>query len=202
MQLPLQLSFRDIDSSPAVAEHVRHRAERLDTHFARITGCRVVLEGSRHVRPQHEKRYHVRIDLTVPNAELLAGSHPAEAVHLDLHAAIDDAFNEAERMLEDYKHRARWDVKRHEGTPHGRVIKLFGWEGYGFLETHDGREVYFHRNSVLHDRFDKLEIGSMVRFAEEDGDRGPQASTVEVTGRSRRHERAHHDDDHERPTLV
>jgi cold shock CspA family protein len=31
----------------------------------------------------------------------------------------------------------------------GRVAKLFSEPGYGFIETPEGRQVYFHANSVL-----------------------------------------------------
>jgi cold shock CspA family protein len=54
--------------------------------------------------------------------------------------------------------------------------------GYGFIETADGREIYFHRNSILNDDFGRLRIGAAVRFAEESGDRDPQASSVWVHG--------------------
>jgi cold shock CspA family protein len=53
-------------------------------------------------------------------------------------------------------------------------------EGYGFLETPDGREIYFHRHSVLHPGFDRLAIGRVL-FVEEPGE-GPQASTVAIAG--------------------
>jgi cold shock CspA family protein len=43
-----------------------------------------------------------------------------------------------------------------------------------------GSEIYFHRHSVLSPGFDHLAVGTEVRFAEEEGDRGPQASTVEI----------------------
>ena len=49
---------------------------------------------------------------------------------------------------------------------------------FGFIETNDGREIYFHRNSVLNGDFAKLAVGAHVTFAEEMGDKGPQASTV------------------------
>ena len=48
-------------------------------------------------------------------------------------------------------------------------------EGYGFLETRDGRELYFHSISVLNGDFDRWEIGSKVRFAGEEGEKRPQA---------------------------
>ena len=56
-------------------------------------------------------------------------------------------------------------------------------EGYGFLKTGDGREIYFHRNSVLDDAFARLKPGARVAFSEEMGDKGPQASTVKLLGK-------------------
>ena len=60
---------------------------------------------------------------------------------------------------------------------------MFPLEDYGFIKTHDGRRVYFHRNSVLDGRFDELDLESEVVFVEEMGNVGPQASTVRLTGR-------------------
>jgi len=58
---------------------------------------------------------------------------------------------------------------RNEAENHGHVANFVAGEGYGFIETADGREVYFHRNSVLDDAFEHLTVGSEVRFAEEMG---------------------------------
>jgi len=54
---------------------------------------------------------------------------------------------------------------------------------FGFLEAADGHEVYFHRNSVLPDAYDRLAVGTRVTFAEEMGEKGPQASTVKLLGK-------------------
>jgi ribosomal subunit interface protein len=200
MKLPLQITFRDIDSSPAIAEHVRRRADKLDTFSDRITSCRVAIEApNRHTH--RGKQYHVRIDLTVPGHELVSNHTPPEIATQDLHVAIDRAFDDMQRQVEEWARRVRGDVKRHHGTPHARVAKIFRDRGYGFLETSDGREIYFHRNSVLRGRFDRLEIGAEVRFAEEEGDKGPQASTVDVTGRPRRAPTLH-TTEAERPSYV
>ena len=51
---------------------------------------------------------------------------------------------------------------------------------FGFLESADGREIYFHRNSVLDNAFSQLVSGSRVTFAEEMGEKGPQASTLKL----------------------
>ena len=67
-------------------------------------------------------------------------------------------------------------------------LRIYPDQGFGFLETADGREVYFHRSSVLNGGFDRLAIGTEVRFAEEPGEKGPQASTVQPVGESGHHE--------------
>ena len=82
-----------------------------------------------------------------------------------------------------YARRRRGQKKNHEPAPAARVAKLFPTEDYGFLETRDGRELYFHKNSVLNHGFERLEIGAEVSFTEELGDKGPQASTVRPVGR-------------------
>ena len=74
-------------------------------------------------------------------------------------------------------------MKKHAVPLHGKVVTLDLQEGFGFIETANERQIYFHRNSVLDADFEKLEIGKEVRFAEEQGEQGPQASTVHVIGK-------------------
>jgi ribosomal subunit interface protein len=182
----VRITFRDFSSTDALQARVRERATKLFDLFPKITMCNVALEAP-HRRHRHGHKFRCRVDLVVPNAELVAQNAEESDVSEDVYAALEEAFDEATRQLEDYVRRARWDVKQHDGTPHARVAKLVVGEGpgsrYGFLETHDGREIYFHEHSVLHGRFDNLEIGMEVRFAEEEGEKGPQASTVAVTKR-------------------
>jgi cold shock CspA family protein len=78
---------------------------------------------------------------------------------------------------------AKCATKPHEAENLGHVAKFVAGEGYGFIETADGREVYFHCNSVLDDAFEHLTVGSEVRFVEEMGEKGPQASTVRLVGK-------------------
>ncbi|HTN87342.1 MAG TPA: cold shock domain-containing protein, partial [Sorangium sp.] len=60
----------------------------------------------------------------------------------------------------------------------GVITKLFS--DYGFITTTDGREIYFHERSILSGPFSDLKIGMGVAYTEEDGDKGPQASTVRI----------------------
>ncbi len=180
MQLPLQISFRDIPPSEAVETKIRERAEKLDRYYDRIMSCRVVVEAP-HGRHHQGKLFHVRVDLTVPGGELVVSREPAQHhAHEDVFVAIRDAFDAAQRQLADHARRHRGDTKTHEGPAVARVCRLFEAEGYGFIETPDGQEVYFHRNSVLDGNFDTLKVGSEVRLAIEEGDKGLQASTVHV----------------------
>src|SRR6516225_3298425 len=183
MQVPLQVSFRHMEHSEAIEALIREKVAKLDASPDHIMGCRVVVEpaGKHH---EHGNLYEVRIDITVPGEEIVVTREPSEhAEYKDIQVAIRDAFDSARRRLEDYVRRRRGTVKALETAPHARVSKLFPDEDYGFIETPDGREIYFHRHSILHDAFDRLEIGTEVTFVEEAGKKGPQASTVKLVGR-------------------
>jgi ribosomal subunit interface protein len=181
MQIPLKVTLRNVSPSAAIEAAIRERASRLERWCDRIIRCRVLAEAPQ--RRHHRKGgpYNVRIDLTVPGDELVVNRQAAQ----DLYVAIREAFEVARRQLQDYARRQRGAVKAHEAPSHGRVSRLFPDEGYGFLETPDGREIYFHHHSVLGSGFNRLSVGTEVRFAEEEGEEGPQASTVVIPGRSR-----------------
>ncbi len=173
MQIPLQITLRDMPASEAVETRIREKAQKLDSFYDRIMSCRVVVESPQ--RHQHQGKLHsVRIDLSVPGAELVVN----RVQHEDIYVAIRDAFNAIGRKLEDYARRQRGDVKIHDVPHHGRVTKIFPTEGYGFIETPDRRELYFNRNSVVEPEFEQLEIGAEVVYVEEQGKEGPQARRV------------------------
>lgn len=184
MQIPLQITFRNLGRSQAVEARVREHVEKLDKYCDRITGCRVVVE-EQHKHHRHGNHYHVRVDVTVPGGELVASREPDEHhAYTDVYVAIRDAFDTMRRQLEDYaRRRNRRVIKAHATPPHGRIVELHPAEDYGRIETPDGRLIYFHRNSVVDADFDRLWIGAEVRFDEEAGEHGPQASTVHVAGK-------------------
>jgi cold shock CspA family protein len=197
MILPAQVTFRNVKKDN-LEDYVRQQAAKLERYYPAITSCRVSVE----TRGRHRQGnlYHVRIDLGVPDGELVVRHEPgihatlqaagaAKAVksgevgrlHKNPRRAILDAFVEMRRRLQDYARKRRGKVKKHaEPLPAAVVAKLFPEEGYGFLTTADDRQIYFHRDSVIDGRFDRLRIGSAVRFAEELGEKGPQASTVHL----------------------
>jgi cold shock CspA family protein len=174
MERPLTLTARGVDLPPGLEQEIRERVAALERFYPRLVGCEVRVEGPgrRHLSGGP---YAVNLDLRVPGADPILVNRQGQE---RLERAVDDAFDVAVRRLEDLLRLQRGKVKTHEPpqTP-ARVMRLFPEESWGLLETADHREVYFHRNSVLGD-FDLLRVGDRVRFHEETGNEGPQASTV------------------------
>jgi ribosomal subunit interface protein len=183
MKLPLQVTFRNMDASEAVEADIRDKAAKLDQYCPDIMSCHVIVEAL-HKHHHQGNLYHVRIDITVPNDEIVVSRDPDKhQAHEDVYVTVRDAFQAATRQLQDYNARRQQQVKRHEPESHGRIARLIPMQDYGIILTTDNREIYFHRNSVLNAEFDELQEGAEVRFHEESGDKGPQASTVKLEGK-------------------
>lgn len=175
MEIPLQITSRNLDLTEAIEAKIRAEAGNLDKFYDRIMRCRVVVETPHRHRHQG-KLYNVHIYMTLPGSELIVKREP----HEDMYVAIRDGFNAARRKLEDFSRRQRGDVKHHEEAPQARITALFPDKGYGFLTTPENMEIYFHENSVINCDFKRLEVGMKVRFEASEGEKGPQASTVTV----------------------
>jgi cold shock CspA family protein/ribosome-associated translation inhibitor RaiA len=190
MQLPLKISHLHFASSEALDTLIREKAAELEQFYPRITGCHVWVEPpGQHHRKGKGAHFRVRIELEVPGKVLVVSKDPGPHwANEDVYLATSEAFHEMRRQLQDFARLQRGDVKANVHPPHARVTRLHPEEGYGFLETADGREIYFHRDSVLGDGFERLTIGAEVRFAEEPGDKGPQASSVQLVGETGHHE--------------
>ncbi|MGA7122125.1 MAG: HPF/RaiA family ribosome-associated protein [Polyangiaceae bacterium] len=107
MQTPLQITFRAMTQSDALAQHLRQRGERLDHISDRIVSCHVVVELAGH-HHRHGDRYHVSIHIGLPGHELMVSHAPPEDREAGTaYAAADLAFDEAERRLEQWVARAR-----------------------------------------------------------------------------------------------
>jgi cold shock CspA family protein len=196
MTVTPQITFRHMETAPALEAEVRKQALALARFSDQIKSCRVVITA-----PQHREYgglIQIRIAVGLPGEELIVEHNPAlhtdararEAIrrvgesepnreHRDPAGAIHDAFEEMRRRLHSCTEKLRGQAKQHEGVSSGTVTKLSPEEDFGFLDS-EGRGVYFHRNSVLDGHFDRLRLGSRVRFVEEVGEKGPQASSVRL----------------------
>jgi ribosomal subunit interface protein len=109
MQVPLQITLRGVESSPALENLIRERANRLEQVYDRITSCRVALEtaaASHHGGPV----FTARIDVKVPGSELVVNrEHDSDA-----YTAVRHAFEAALRQLEDHARGQR--AARHDPT--------------------------------------------------------------------------------------
>jgi len=184
MQVPLQISFEHIGHSEALEAAVRKEARKIERFYDRITSARVVI-----ARPQHRHHkgdtYCVRIHIAVPGGKHIdITCDPAmTGRHEDAYVTIRDAFDAAGRQLQDDVRSLGGAIKAHATAPHGVIASLLPESDHGFIAVSDGREIYFHRNSVTGGKFDDLKVGQEVRFSEGIGDKGPQATSVRPVGK-------------------
>jgi ribosome-associated translation inhibitor RaiA len=142
MKVPLHITFRHIESSPAVEARIRDEADGLDAAYHSITSCRVIVEAP---APQqhHGQIFHIRIFMAVPGKEI-AVNHQASkhstlvqegareveksqepgGEHKDIYVAISDAFAAARRQLEDYVRVRRGEVKNNAAVSAAGVEQL------------------------------------------------------------------------------
>ena len=181
METPIEIDFQGITAQQQARSAIDKHISELEQRFGRITAGRIVLKGP----GGHHRigQYEINIRLALPDGrEVNVGRTPQEDDRqTDLTFAISDAFKHARRQLQDQVRRMQGQVKQHEGEPIATVVRIDPSGEFGFLETPDGREIYFHRNSVIGSA--KLEEGTRVTFVEEEGEKGPQASTVKVMGK-------------------
>ncbi|WP_457797366.1 cold shock domain-containing protein [Methylocystis sp. S23] len=179
MKTAPQIDFQGMEPSEAFRDQIMRRIDRLEARYGRMTWLRVAVKA-----PSGRHRtgglYEVRIYLSLPDdREVSVERTPQMDERFQrFEYALNDAFDRAERRLQEEVGRMRGEVKRHASSPVGVVKQLMRGDGYGFLESDDGREIYFHRNSVSEPGFDDLQLGGRVNFIEEEGEKGPQASRV------------------------
>lgn len=182
---PFQITFLDFDESDAIWLAVQKRIEKLEHFFGRIVRVEVAISAP-HRHRSSDRLYHIQIHIFLPGDDIVINRKPVQnEAHRDIYVAIRDSFNAAERLLREKARSIRDRSRAHETITHhpegqhiGKISKLFYQDGYGFLETNDGREFYFDKRCVLNRKFDSLEVGEKVRFLEERGEKGPQASSM------------------------
>lgn len=181
MQTQVEIDFQDMAATPDVQDTVVRHLQEFEDRFGRITAGRVILKG-----PGGHHRtgglFDINIRLALPEGREVHVGHTRQddERYADLDFAINNAFKRARRQLQDQVRKLQGAVKVHTGQPIGTVAKLDPLGEFGFIKAADGREIYFHRNSVLNNEFPRLSLNARVSYAEEEGDKGPQASTVRL----------------------
>lgn len=123
MNIPLQLSFRDIKKTDDIENLIRERTDKLERICDHISSCRITVEEpQKHIKSGSP--YRVRIDLTVPPShELVSKREPGQGeMHEELSTVIRDTFEGAEKQLRELVEKQRKEVKTHEQQQQGRII--------------------------------------------------------------------------------
>ena len=185
MQVPLELTFRGVKKTEALDDLVRDKVDKLHRVCDYLTSCRVAVERPQG-NPSTGSSYRVRVAVQVPRGhELVASASRARATVNDtLETVIHRTFDAMRSQLEQLVAKQRRDVKAHPSQDLiGIVDQSFPEQDHGFLKTPEGESVYFHRNAVVNAELEDLVRGTGVRYVEEIGNNGPQASTVQVVAR-------------------
>lgn len=183
MQEPLQLTFHNLDQSDALENRVRERVDRMERYYDGVIGCRVSIEAP-HKQP-HKSTLGISITVHVPGKDLVVKRegrlHEADG-RQEAARIVNDAFDAIDRQLEQFSQKQRHDVKAHDGPVYARVVRLYPAQDYGFIETPESLNLYFHRAVVRDDKYDELKVGSEVYYAaaDEEGPMGPQASSIQL----------------------
>jgi cold shock CspA family protein/ribosome-associated translation inhibitor RaiA len=180
MERPLEIVFHNMKPSSAIEELIREKVAKLEKFYPRIVGCRVSVEAP-HKQHKTGNVPEVHVEIQVPGQTLVVSrERRAEEKHglPNARSSVRDAFDAATLKLQDYKRKQAREVKPHPSPLTAHVTSVFSDRDYGFITTIEGRELYFHRNSVMDAQWNELKRGELVHFIEADGDTGPTASKV------------------------
>lgn len=186
METPLQVVFKDTESSEFVENHIRERVAKLERFHPHIISCRVVVEIPHKASGSGKNPLGLLVEVEVPGKQLIAkASDDMRESKGDRTAVMNRTFDAMQRQLDDDSRIRRKQVKHHESAGlTGTVARLFPEQDYGFIEMAGQPDLYFTRNIVSGSGFDRLEVGMavVVTPAASEGPMGPQASSVQRLG--------------------
>lgn len=190
MERPLQIAFKNVESSASLETLIRERVERLQRFHPNITGARVVVEVP-HRSPEGAKPpLGIAVEIDVPGRSpvIAKGQQERREVKGDSSAIVNRVFEAVERQLEQITAIRKGEVKQHGSAGDtGVVVRLFREQNYGFIEVKDSPDLYFSRDVVGNGSFEEMKVGSIVHVtrASTEGPMGPQASSVKLMGAGR-----------------
>ena len=188
MQVPLEITFHNMESLDWAEQEIRARVDDLESIYDRLTSCRVRVD-QRATNTNDTIPPVVRIEMGLPGRKDLVVAHEPDRLQQkfqrpDLHNAINEAFRIAERQLSQYKDKLKDHTAevRHESAQNnlGQIAEIYPDRDHGFLLTKEGGLLYFHRNSMLNGDFDALKLRDEVYYVEDVGDTGPLATKVRL----------------------
>lgn len=102
MQVPMEISYKDVDKSEWIEEFIQERVDKLQRFARDLISCRVAVEKD-HKRRQGGNPYYVRVETSLPGKKRLATAsehlEAREDSKTELQNAIRDAFEAMEKRL-------------------------------------------------------------------------------------------------------
>jgi putative sigma-54 modulation protein len=97
----VEVHFHGIEKSDAVEQRVRDKVAKLQSHFERMTSCRVGIEATQRTA-QKPKVYQIKIEIGMPQRKAIVVTHERVGSHAneELSLAIRDAFEAALRKVD------------------------------------------------------------------------------------------------------
>ena len=190
MKRPLQIAFKNMDSSQFVEALIRERVERLQRFHPNIIGARVVVEVPHRSAEGVKTPVGIRVEIDVPGHKAIVakGEQDRREMKGDTWAIVSRVFETIERQLEQTAAIRNREVKNHGSAGDtGVVVRIFPDQNYGFVEVKDSPDLYFTREVVAADGFDAIKVGTVVHVtrASAEGPMGPQASSIKLLGAGR-----------------
>ena len=176
--MELQVEARNLEMRKVWQDKIDEETSRLERHHAGfINHLRLTIEGTAHHK---EGGYELRVVASIPNDTVVVKRKGEKVVPI-----VVDAFNTLGMQLKELQRKRRQSFKvppeAAKGTGSEGIVKtIYPYESYGFIVTSQGREIYFHENSLKDITMNQLSEGDDVKFGEAEGDKGPCAAWVRV----------------------
>ncbi len=169
----IHIEGRNLEILPEWRQKIEEELTRLQKHYHDpILHARVAIIGTAHHRLG---AFEVHLAVSIAGDTITLVRQGEMVMPL-----VVEAFDALDRRLWEHSQVIQQQVKAHEEVvQHGRVVRLFPDEGYGFIESDEGLEVYFHAHAIKKGQLSHLTPGTPVKFAQEAGDQGPQAIWVQ-----------------------
>lgn len=185
MEKPLQITFKNLDSSEYLERIIGERVDHLERLQPRLIGCHVILKVPHRGAEGAKNPLGITIEVEVPGHNKIVAKDVEERRESknDQVAVINRAFDSVVRQLESLADIRSGEFKQRDGAGEtGQVVRIFPEQNYGFIEVVNSPALYFTRNSVVGGAFEDLEVGTLVQVtrATTEGPMGPQASSVRL----------------------
>ncbi|THJ21945.1 MAG: HPF/RaiA family ribosome-associated protein [Nitrospira sp. CG24E] len=173
--MELEIESRNVGMTPRWKSEIETRMADLQQRYDHLTHGRVTLTKN----PHHKKLANVAealIVITLPGRQTKTARKEDKTFEEAIRTAFDAM---AIELRKHHEKRGRTEIRTSPIPPlRGVICKLFPKEGYGFILKEGGGEVYFHKHALQSLTFEELKDGTDVSFNLEEGEKGPQATTV------------------------